>query len=70
VLVNPLPSVVDYLGAEYPLYFRTLEEAAAKANDLDLITAAHHYLAAFDPQRHSAETFRRSLAASDLYQSL
>jgi hypothetical protein len=56
ILVNPLPAVVEYLGEAYPLYFRDLDEAAAKASNFDLVSEAHFYLANLDasfldPQR-------------------
>ena len=70
ILVNPLPSVVEYLGPEYPLYFATLEEAGKKAEDGASVRAAHEYLCALPKHRFSAEHFRRSLAESDLYRSL
>lgn len=44
ILVNPLPAVQEYLGVDYPLYFCSLEEAAAKAEDTQLIARAHRYL--------------------------
>lgn len=70
VLVNPLPSVVEYLGPEYPLYFDTLAEAGKKAEDSTLIRAAHEYLRALPKHPFTAEHFRRSLAESDLYKAL
>jgi hypothetical protein len=70
VLVNPLPSVREYLGETYPLYYETMEEAAAKASDPTLVLAAHEYLRAIDPSFLSGETFCRELAESALYQSL
>jgi hypothetical protein len=70
VLVNPLPSVREYLGEAYPLYYETMEEAAAKASDPTLVLAAHEYLRAIDPSFLSGETFCRELAESALYQSL
>ncbi|MCL4843167.1 MAG: hypothetical protein KJZ79_15070 [Bryobacteraceae bacterium] len=70
VLVNPLPSVREYLGEKYPLYFDTLDEAAAKAANPDLVLAAHHHLAQIDPGFLSGETFCREFAESALYQSL
>jgi hypothetical protein len=70
VLVNPLPSVVEYLGQEYPLYFTTLAQAGKKADDNGCVRAAHEYLHALPKQRFSAEYFRDSLADSDLYRSL
>lgn len=46
ILVNPEPSVVEYLGKEYPLYFRGLHDAEEKLRDMALIKAAHEYLKA------------------------
>lgn len=70
VLVSPLPSVREYLGEGYPLYFTTLDEAAAKASDQSQVLAAHQYLAAMDMEPLSGDTFCRDLARSALYQSL
>lgn len=70
VLVNPLPSVVEYLGPEYPLYFATLAEAGKKAEDSRCVYAAHEYLRALPKHPFTAEHFRRSLAESDLYNAL
>lgn len=70
VLVNRLPSVVEYLGPEYPLYFENLEEAAAKAENLDLIESAHRYLAAMPKEALSAGRFLQDFADSDLYRYL
>jgi hypothetical protein len=44
VLVNPLDAVVEYLGPEYPMYFQTLDEAAALAENERVVAAAHAYL--------------------------
>lgn len=44
VLVNPLPAVREYLGENYPLYFRDREEAAKKAENFDLVAQTHQYL--------------------------
>lgn len=46
LLVNPLPPVVEYLGPDYPFYFQTLDEAAEKARDRDLVGQTHEYLKA------------------------
>jgi hypothetical protein len=70
VLVNPLPSVVEYLGPEYPLYFDGLNDAARKADDRRRVLAAHRYLEAMPKDQFSAGYFRRSLAESALYRRL
>lgn len=46
LLVNPLPSVVEYLGEDYPFYFHSLEEAADKACQFDLVLQTHRHLVA------------------------
>jgi hypothetical protein len=70
VLVNPLPNVVDYLGPDYPFYFRSLEEAASKAEDYRLLQAAHQYLVEMPKEWLKGETFCKELEASALYRSL
>jgi len=44
LLVNPIEGVVEYLGKDYPFYFESLDEAAAKAENLDLVHQAHRFL--------------------------
>jgi hypothetical protein len=71
VLVNPLPAVVEYLGAAYPFYFTDLQEASRKAEQPRLVLAAHQYLRDA-PIRHrlTTDAFRREFAASDIYREL
>ena len=71
ILVNPIPAVVEYLGEDYPLYFNTLEEAAEKVLDLDLVKQAHEYLLTCDTrQKLSSEYFLKSFTESDVYKGL
>lgn len=44
LLVNPLPAVMEYLGEDYPFYFKDLEEASSKLKNIALINSAHEYL--------------------------
>jgi tetratricopeptide (TPR) repeat protein len=68
LLVNPLPAVVEYLGPDYPLYFTSLDEAAAKALDAALIVATHRYLLRCETrQKLSGAYFRRSVEQSEVY---
>jgi len=71
VLVNPLPAVKEYLGDGYPFYFNSLEEAALKAENMDLVKETHRYLADH-PMKHkfTGEYFRESFINSAIYQSL
>jgi hypothetical protein len=70
-LVNRHPAVVEYLGPEYPLYFDSLEDAAAKVVDLDAIEAAHRYLCS-DEARHraTADAFLSAIRESAVYAGL
>jgi len=69
LLINRHPAVIEYLGADYPLFFDTLDEAADKALDLDLIAAAHeHMLASPVRPQLTGQHFMESVAASDVYQ--
>ncbi len=71
ILVNPIAPVVEYLGADYPLYFGSLEEAAGKAADTALVIRAHHYLVNLPVKsRLTGDYFRQSLLSSSIYQSL
>lgn len=69
VLVNPLPSIKYYLGEEYPFYFTTLEEAAAKLEDYPLVCQTHEYLMNFTGRQNiTIETFLERLQNSEIYQ--
>ncbi|MDF5721891.1 MAG: tetratricopeptide repeat protein [Rhizonema sp. PD37] len=69
LLVNPLPAVKEYLGADYPMYFNSLEEAAEKALDTSLILETHKYLLSCETrQKLSAKYFRDSFCKSEVYQ--
>ena len=71
LLVNPLPAVREYLGDGYPLYFDDLRQAAAMAQDLGRLKAAHDWLR----ERRAAcpldaAAFRRALVESEVYRLL
>jgi GT2 family glycosyltransferase len=71
VLVNPLPSVKEYLGEEYPFYFVNRGQAARKAEDASLIEETHRYLQNHPMKRKlTAEYFAKSVAESEIYRSL
>lgn len=71
ILVNPLPSVVEYLGVEYPFYFHSLEEAASKACRFDLLLEAHRHLVA-NPLRArlTSDAFLRDFRQTTVYRNL
>jgi hypothetical protein len=71
LLVNPLEAVVEYLGEQYPFYFHSLEEAAAKAADPDLILRTHEYLRRLPMQLElHGEHFFAAFLDSGIYRSL
>lgn len=71
LLVNPLPAVKEYLGEDYPLYYDSLEQAAAMACDENLLYQAHLYLKN-SPIREKItfDYFLESFKRSEVYQRL
>lgn len=71
ILVNPLPAVVEYLGKDYPFYFESLEEAARKALDMNLVLQTHNYLKE-SPMREkiTGEYFCKSIKNSEVFKKL
>jgi hypothetical protein len=68
ILVNPLPAVQEYLGADYPFYYQDLDDAAAMSMDTGRLRAAHEYLNERAASRcWSAESFRKSVEDSEVY---
>jgi hypothetical protein len=68
LLVNKIAPVVEYLGADYPLYFETLEEAAAKALDFDMVRRAHEHLLTCPARaRLSQQAFLDDFRSSEVY---
>lgn len=71
ILVNPLPAVKEYLGEDYPLYFKNREEAAKKAEDFDLVVKAHEYLRSHPiKMKIQPEYFLNSVINSKIYKQL
>lgn len=71
LLVNPVGAVVEYLGPDYPLYFDSLDEAAAKAESPDLLQEASGYLAGYSGRRAlDGDVFLDSLVRSEIYRRL
>jgi hypothetical protein len=71
IIINPLPSVVEYLGEDYPLYASTVEQADLYLSDREMILAASCYLK--ERQKvvdFSYRAFRDTIASSDFYGSL
>ncbi|MEG4311022.1 MULTISPECIES: hypothetical protein [unclassified Microcoleus] len=71
ILINPLPSVIEYLGEDYPLYAKDIYEAEILLNKQDKIKAASDYL--LNRQKYidlSFQTWLEKIAQSDFYTNL
>jgi len=63
IILNRTPGVLEYLGTEYPLYFRKLNEVAGLLT-IKKLQAAHDYLCAMDKSRFTMDHFAKSFMAS------
>jgi len=71
ILINYHPAAVEYLGKNYPLYYRTSEEARLKAHNVDMIKAAYNYLKTSNLAKlHTYDAFILSFLGSDLIKDL
>jgi hypothetical protein len=72
LLINRSPAVVEYLGEDYPFYFRTLDEASELAEDEERVEAAHVYLRDHNEikRRLTKEYFVEQFTNSAIYRRL
>lgn len=71
LLINKVGAVTEYLGEHYPFYYDTLEEATAKAGDLDLIQKTAEYLRAYElKEKLTGEHFLEAIQNTSVYRSL
>lgn len=67
ILINRLPAVVEYLGAEYPLYFDSLDEASYKLNKIE---EAYQFLKCMNKETLKPSHFFDSFYKSNIYSTL
>ena len=48
ILINKITPVVEYLGEDYPFYFKNMQDAQDKLHDKQMIIKAHEYLKNMD----------------------
>jgi glycosyltransferase involved in cell wall biosynthesis len=70
VVTNRLPASEEYLGKDYPLFYKDIEDASILIRDLDLIDSSHEYLKHLDKNNLSRDCFVHSLRNSVIYQNL
>lgn len=69
IVINPLPAVVEMLGASYPLYFNNITQVPGLLTTAN-ITTAYNYLNNLDKSFLTAEHFLNTFANSQIYQAL
>ena len=71
ILINPVPAVVEYLGEQYPFYFKDLEEASKKLKDIALIKETSDYLLNSGiAEKVSDEHFKRTIRNGEIWKNL
>lgn len=72
ILINPLPSIIEYLGKDYPLYLTDRNKGSSFIRDRARIKAAHDYLVNDDSLREklSYQSFLCAIATSNFYTNL
>jgi hypothetical protein len=71
ILINKVGGVGEYLGAGYPLYYESLEEASRKAADLGLIKQASEYLETYPLRgKLNGDYFVRAFREAAVYRAL
>jgi hypothetical protein len=71
IVVNRHPAIVEHLGADYPLFYGSLEHASALLASEEAMIAGHRFLA--DPalrNGHSARAFVEAILGSRIYRGL
>lgn len=52
--VNALPSIIEYLGTQYPLYYYSYHDVSKKLHDRALLLSAHEYLQELFTKKNSS----------------
>jgi hypothetical protein len=63
IILNRTPGVIEYLGADYPLYFDHLDEVAGLMA-IDKLAAAYRYLKLMNKDRFTIDYFMRAFVNS------
>jgi glycosyltransferase involved in cell wall biosynthesis len=71
ILINNVGAVSEYLGGEYPFYYRTLDEATKKLRDNALIRETSNYLKKLKVRKQLTDSsFLSALQNTTVYRSL
>lgn len=69
ICVRKHPSIVEHLGADYPLYFDDVNEASEKLTE-DTIEKAHLFIKNMDKSKFAVSNFIKQIACSSIYKSI
>lgn len=70
IVVNRLPGIVEYLGADYPLLYEGIEQAEEFLRSPKQIAAGHEYLKNMNKSHLSIDSLMSDIADSEIYRSL
>ncbi len=70
LVINRLPAVEEYLGADYPLFFTTLTEAEEILGDRERLLAGHRHLRDRDKNKLTAQYFAWSFMDNSIYANI
>jgi hypothetical protein len=62
ILVNRLPALEEYLGADYPFFYSSIGEAGLMIRDLGRVSAAYQYLTEIPKDWLDGNAFARKIA--------
>ena len=57
ILINPIEPVVEFLGEDYPFYYKNFYEANNKSSNIKFIEDSHNYLKNLSKDRFKIESF-------------
>ena len=61
ILINPLPAIIELLGCNYPLYYKTYYEVSQILDDTERIHQGYLYLVDLDKSKFDINTFTTNL---------
>jgi len=70
IIINELPALYEYLGEDYPLYYKNFQQAQELVTDIKKIEEGHLYLKKKDKSMFGMNYFVSSFEQSNIYQSL
>lgn len=70
ICIKKHPSIIEYLGKDYPFYFENIEEAQDKINNYELIYNSFIYLKNLNKEKIKIKNFIKEIYNSSIYQEI